>query len=133
MDKVRRWTDDSVPFPFDQGGSGVLANCSLCGTEATLFFSAGLIYSSFCAKACSILHALCWSRQHQQVCHFSFSPLALFSPPCFLLRLPFTSISLAETVFSLLLNYQATMGPRTLVSHLILHCSATDSLLQSNH
>ena len=29
---------------------------------------------------------------------------------------PFTSISLAGTVFSLLLFYQATMGPRTLVS-----------------
>ena len=23
------------------------------------------------AEACAILHALCWSRQHQQVCHFS--------------------------------------------------------------
>ena len=32
------WTDGSVPFPFDKGGSGVLANCSLCGTEVTLFF-----------------------------------------------------------------------------------------------
>ena len=32
------WTDGSVPFLFDNGGSGVLANCSLCGTEATLFF-----------------------------------------------------------------------------------------------
>ena len=32
------WTDRSVPFPFGNGGSGVLANCSLCGTEATLFF-----------------------------------------------------------------------------------------------
>ena len=27
------WTDGSVPFPFGKGGSGVLANCSLCGTE----------------------------------------------------------------------------------------------------
>ena len=24
-----------------------------------------------CGEACAILHALCWSRQHQQVCHFS--------------------------------------------------------------
>ena len=32
------WTDSSVPFPFDNGGSGVLANCSLCVTEAILFF-----------------------------------------------------------------------------------------------
>ena len=35
------WTDGSVPFPFGKGGSGVLANRSLCGTEATLPFSAG--------------------------------------------------------------------------------------------
>ena len=65
------WTDGSVPFPFGKGGSGILANCSLCGTEATLSFSAGPVCSCFSAKACAILHALCWSRQHQQVCHFS--------------------------------------------------------------
>ena len=88
------WTDGSVPFPFGKGGSGVLANCSPCGTEATLFFSAGPVCSSFSAEAYAILHALCWSRQHQQVCHFSSllllsdsrSVLAtLFSPPSFLL------------------------------------------------
>ena len=65
------WTDGSVPFPFGKGGSGILANCSLCGTEATLSFSAGPGYSSFSAEACAILHALCWSWQHQQACHFS--------------------------------------------------------------
>ena len=86
------WTDDSVPFPFPfgKGGSGVLANCSLCGTEATLSFSAGQVYSGFSAEAHAILHALCWSRQHQQVCHFSSLLLlsdsrsvvaTLFSPP----------------------------------------------------
>ena len=58
------WTDSSVPFPFDNGGSGVLANCSLCGTEATLFFSAGPVCSSFSAETCAIKQALCWSRQH---------------------------------------------------------------------
>ena len=88
------WTDGSVPFPFGKGGSGVLANCFLCGTEATLSFSAGPVYSSFSAEACAILHALCWSRQHQQVYHFSSlflfsdsrSVLAtLSSPPSFLL------------------------------------------------
>ena len=88
------WTDGSVPFPFGKGGSGVLANCSLCGNEATLSFSAGPVCSSFFGEACVILHALCWSRQHQQVCHFS-SLLLLFdsrsvlttlsSPPSFLL------------------------------------------------
>ena len=88
------WTDGSVPFPFGKGGSGVLANCSLCGTEATPFFSAGPVCSSFSAEACAILHALCWSGQHHKVCHFSFllllsdsrSVLAtLSSPPSFLL------------------------------------------------
>ena len=77
---------------FGKGGSGVLVNCSFCGTEATLSFSAGPV--CFSAEACAILHALCWSRQHQQVCHFSSllllsdsrSVLAtLSSPPLFLL------------------------------------------------
>ena len=88
------WTDGSVPFPFGKGGSGVLANSSLCGTEATLYLSAGPVCSSFTAEACAILHALCWSRQHHKVCHFSSllllsdsrSVLAtLSSPPSFLL------------------------------------------------
>ena len=88
------WTDGSVPFCFGKGGSGVLANCSLCGTEATPSFSAGPVCLSFSAEACTILHALCWSGQHQQVCHFSSllllsdsrSALAtLSSPPSFLL------------------------------------------------
>ena len=51
--------------------SGVLANCSLCGTEVTFYFSAGPVCSSSSAEACAILQALRWSRQHQQVCHFS--------------------------------------------------------------
>ena len=55
-------------------------------------FSAGSVCSSFSAEACAILYALCWSRQHQQVCHFFFllsdsrSVLTtLSSPPSFLL------------------------------------------------
>ena len=88
------WTDDSVPFAFGKGGSGVLANCSLCGIKTTLFFSAGPVCSSFSVEACTILHALCWSRQHQQVCHLSSLLLlsdsrsvltTLSSPPSFLL------------------------------------------------
>ena len=71
------WTDSSVPFLFGKGCSGVLANCSLCGTEATLSFLAGPVCSSFSAEACAILHALCWSWQHQQVCHFSSPPVWL--------------------------------------------------------
>ena len=68
-------TDGSVPFPFGKGGSGVLANWFLCGTEATLSFSAGPICSSFSAEACTILHALSWSRLRQQECHFSSPPI----------------------------------------------------------
>ena len=84
------WTYGSVPSPFGKSGSGVLANCFLCGTEATLCFWAGSVCSSFSAEACAILHALCWSWQHQQICHFSslllLSMLAtLSSPPFFLL------------------------------------------------
>ena len=66
---------------------------ALCGTEATLSFSAGPVCSSFSAEACAILHALSWSRQHLKVCHFSFFLLSdsrsvlanLSSPPSFFL------------------------------------------------
>ena len=109
------WTDDSVPFPFGKDGSGVLANCSLCVTEATLSFSAGLVCSSFSAEACAILHALCWSRQHHKVCHFSSLTIGLSFCSC-----PFVLSSYLKlcgrSVFSLVLFYQTTMGPRTLVS-----------------
>ena len=84
-----------------------------------LFLSADPACSSFSAEACAILHALCWSRQHQQVCHFSF--LLLLSDPRSVLFSIYSLISnsvadLAGTVFSLLLFYQATMGSWTLVS-----------------
>ena len=88
------WTDGSVPFPSGKGGSGILANCSLCGTESILSFSSGSLFSSFSAKVCAILHTLCWSRQHHQVCHFSSflllsEPRSVLStlscPPSFLL------------------------------------------------
>ena len=45
--------------------------CSLCATEATLSFSSGPVCFSFCAEAWTIVQALRWFRQHQQVCHFS--------------------------------------------------------------
>ena len=45
------WTDGSIPFPFGKDGFGVLANCSLSGTEATLSFSSGPVCSSFSAEA----------------------------------------------------------------------------------
>ena len=76
------------------GGSGVLANCSLCGTEATVSFSAGPVCSSLSTEACAILYALSWSRQHHKICHFSSLlllsdsrsvPAILSSPRSFLL------------------------------------------------
>ena len=86
------WTDGFIPFSFGEGGSGVLANCSLCGTEPTLSFSARPVCSSFSLKPVPFCK-LCWSRQHQQVCHFSSLLLfdsrsvliTLFSTPSFLL------------------------------------------------
>ena len=65
------WTDDSVPVPFGKGGSSILSNCSLYGTEATLSFLTDLVCSSFSTEACTILHTLCWSQQQKQVCHLS--------------------------------------------------------------
>ena len=85
------WTDGSVPFFLARAA---LAYLPTALSVATLSFSAGPVCSSFSAKACAILHALCWSRQPKQVCHFfsllllsdSRSVLAtLSSPPSFLL------------------------------------------------
>ena len=84
-------TDDSVSLSFVKGACGIHANCSLCGTEATLFFSAGPVCSSFSAKASTILQLLHWSRQHQQVCHF-FPTLALSFSPYLLLSQSFRQI-----------------------------------------
>ena len=69
----------------------------------------------------AILHALCWSRRHQQFCHFSSLLLlsdsrsvlaSLSSPPSFLLSQ--TLWQIWQELSSLF--YQTTMGPRTLVS-----------------
>ena len=88
------WTDGSVPFPFGKGSSGVLANCSLCGTEATLSFSAGPVCSSFSAEACAILHALAGLPAISLLLYDSRSVLAtLPSPSSFLLSQTLWQIS----------------------------------------
>ena len=51
--KLVLWTDGSVPFPFGKGGSGIPANCSPCGTKATLSFSAGPVCQVFLLKPAS--------------------------------------------------------------------------------
>ena len=119
------WTDGSVPFPFGKGSSGVLANCSLCGTETTLSFSAGPVCSSFSAEACAILHAFCCSWQHQQVCHF-FS-LLLSDSRCnghsLLLSSYFSRIGRIENP-----SWNACGHPSQDTFRFILRCPATDSL-----
>ena len=81
------WTDGSVPFPFGKSGSGVLANCSLYGIEATLSFSAGPV--CFFAEACAIPHALCCLRNTNKSAIFLlfsyYLTLVLSSPLSFLL------------------------------------------------
>ena len=115
------WSDGSVSFLFGKGGSVVLANCSLCGAEATVSYSAGPVCSSISAEVCTILHA-------------SFSlvsaaptilPITFCSSQTLVLSLVhillYSSIShslayLAVTiVFLQLLYYQVTMGCRSLM------------------
>ena len=86
------WTDGSVYFPFGKGGSGVLANCSLCGTEATLSFSAGPNFQVFPLKPAPfcMLFAGLGSTNKSAISLFllsdSRSVLAILSsPPSFLL------------------------------------------------
>ena len=83
------WTDGSVPFLLGNCGSGVVANCSLCDTEATISFSAGPLCSSFSAEACAILHAIFWSTIKSTISlllsGFRSVLATLSSPPSFLL------------------------------------------------
>ena len=102
-------TEGSVPFLFGKSGPGVLANCSLCGDEATLSFSAGPVCSGFSAEAYAILKALGWSRQHQQVRHFSSVKFSI----CPLLGFSFYIKLSGRSAYP---HHQATMRPRTLVS-----------------
>ena len=83
------WTDGSVPFPFDKGGSSLLANCSLCGTEAILSFSEGPVCSSFSLKPvpfCTLFAGLGSTNKSAISLLFSYYlTLVLSSPPSFLL------------------------------------------------
>ena len=83
-------TDGSIPIPFGKDGCGVLANCSVCGTEATLSFSAGLVCSSFSLKPgpFCMLSASLGSTNKSVTSHLFSSSLilALSSPPSFLLH-----------------------------------------------
>ena len=79
------WTDGSVPFPFGKGGSGVLANCSLCGTEATLSFSAGPVVQVSLLKPAPFRKLFAgFGRTYKSAISLLFSfylTFALSSPP----------------------------------------------------
>ena len=87
------WTDGSVPFSFGKSGSGVLANCSLCGTKATFSFSSGPVCLSFSADPapfCTLFAGLgSTNKSVTSLSFFSCLTLALSSPPCPLLHLSF--------------------------------------------
>ena len=84
------WTDGSVPFPIGKGGSGVLANCSLCGTEATLFFLSRPSMLKFFplkpAPFCTLFAGLGSTNKSAIFLLFSYYlTLVLSSPPSLLL------------------------------------------------
>ena len=85
------WTDSSVPFPFDNCGSGVFANCSLCGTEVTLFFQQAQYAQVFPLKPapfCTLFAGLGSINESATFLLFSiYLILVLFSSSCSLLRL----------------------------------------------
>ena len=90
-----RWTQS---FLFDRRASVVYQNHKSRSFRVRRGVPQGSVQvcSSFFAEACVILHALCWSRQHYRVCHFSSLLLLSHSrsflatqssPPSFLLSL----------------------------------------------
>ena len=85
------WTDGSVPFPFGKGRSDVLANCSLCGTEATLLFQQAQYVAVFPLKPapfCTLFAGFGSTIKSAIFLLFSYYlTLVLSSPPCSLLHL----------------------------------------------
>ena len=85
------WTDNSVPFPFGKGGSGVLAKCFFCGTEATLSFSAAQSVQVFALEPlpfCMVFAGLGSTNMSTISLLFSYyQTLVPLSLPCSLLHL----------------------------------------------
>ena len=68
-------------------GSGLLANCSLCGTEATLSFLAGPVFPLKPAPFCTLFAGLGNTIKSAIFLLFYCLTLVLSSPPCPLLHL----------------------------------------------
>ena len=82
------WIDDFVLFPFGKGGSGILANCLLCGTEAIFYFrQVQIIQVCLCHSATFLLVLAAPTRLP-----FLFYLTLILSSSVF----PFTTISLAN-------------------------------------
>ena len=85
------WTDGSVPFPFGKGGSGVLANCSLCGTNPLFPFRQAHYVQVFPLKPapfCTLFSGLVRIIKPAISLLFSFYlTLVMSSSPCPLLDL----------------------------------------------
>ena len=78
--------DGCVPFPFGKSGSGVLANCSLCGTEGTLFFRQAQVFPLKPAPFFTLFAGLGSTNKFAISLLFSYYlTLVLSSPPTFLL------------------------------------------------
>ena len=109
------WTDGSVPFPFGKGGSGVLANVLSVALRPLFPFRQVQYVPVFPLKRapfCTLFAGVGSTNKSAISLLFSYYlTLVLSFPP-----ISNSVADLAGTVFSLLLFYQATMGPRTLVS-----------------
>ena len=104
------WTDGSF-FPFGKSGSGVLTNCSLCDTEATLSFWQVQFVQVFPLKTAQFYKPFSGlgTTNKSDIPLSSSSPtLALSLPPCPLLRLFFR------------LNFSGRSGRNCFLSSLLL-------------
>ena len=108
------WTDESVPFPFGKGGSGVLANCSLSVALRPLFpFRQAQYAQVFPLKPAPFWCSLLVSAAPTSL-PFLFSSCldsrfvfaTLFSP-----LISNSVADLAGTIFSLFLFYQTQWVP----------------------
>ena len=100
------------PFHFGKSGSSVLANCSLCGTEATLSFSAGSVCSVFPLQPARLRKLFADLGSSNKFATFllfsSYLTVVLSSSTCPLLRL------------SCNLNFSGSSGRNCLLSPPIL-------------